>query len=95
MTATPDPHDPARPDVSAQRAVLATARAILTGAGPEVAHDWASSGSCPACATVAAVQFGFALAAELAGAGFVSGPLRARLLEAVKSAQAELDAWPN
>jgi hypothetical protein len=90
-----NPHDPARPDISSQRAVLATARAILTGAGPEVAHDGASSGACQACTTVAAVQFGFALAAELAGAGFVSGPLRARLLEAVKSAQAELDSMGN
>jgi hypothetical protein len=87
-------HDHARPAAADQRAVLATARAVLT-ADPDAAHAAAGSGACDECTTVAAVQFGFALAAELAGAGFASGPLRARLLAAITSAEAELRGTPN
>lgn len=84
------PHDPARPDVTSLRAVLATARAVLA-ADPEAAHEAAGAGSCDACTVVAAVQFGFTIAQELAGAGFVSGPLRAALLDWIDAAQAKLD----
>ena len=87
-------HDPARPGVADLRAVLATARAVLA-ADPDLAHRCAADADCPQCAIIAAVQFGFALAAELTGAGSVSGPLHARLLDVIDTAQRELDTWPN
>ena len=92
-----DQHDPSRPDLSAQRAVLATVRAVLDGADPKTAHEAAAvyEVECPACATVAAVSFGIMLAQELAGAGFVNGPLRPRLLAVVDAAQADLESGLN
>ena len=60
-------------------------------ADPAAAHQAAGSGSCDACTVVAALQFGFTIAQELAGAGFVSGPLRAALLDWIDAAQAKLD----
>jgi hypothetical protein len=88
------PHDHAHPDVSAQRAVLATARAVLA-ADPDAAHDAAGTGSCEACTVVSACQLAFALAAELTGTRFVSGPLHRRLLDAITSAEAELRGTAN
>jgi hypothetical protein len=88
-------HDHARPDVSAQRAVLATARAVLAS-DPDAAHDFAASGSCEACTVVAALQFGFALVAQFTGERmFVSEGLRLQLLAAVDATQAELDTGLN
>jgi hypothetical protein len=87
-------HDPARPTIADQRAVLAAARAVILGADP-AAHEAAAAGACPACTTLAAISFGFALAASVAGETLVSETLRLRLLAAVNTAQAELDAFPN
>jgi hypothetical protein len=92
---TGGPHDHARPGISDQLATLAAYRAILNGTSPAETHDQAEGGSCPACATAAAAGFGIMLAQELAGAGFVAGPLRARLLEVIGSAEAELRAAGN
>lgn len=87
-------HDPGRPAVADQRAVLATARAVLDG-DPDTAHQAAASGSCPECTVICAVQLGFALAASLTGETFVSEPLRRQLLAAVDAAERELRAAPN
>jgi hypothetical protein len=84
-------HDPSVADL---RATLATARAVLA-ADPGAAHDAAATGSCAACTVIASIQFGYTLAVELAGAGFVTGPLRDRLQAAIDTAQAELDAGLN
>lgn len=86
-----------RPAIADQRAVLAVAAAILTGAGPQAAHDRAApSGTCPACTIVASLQLGFALCASLlTGAPFVTPELLARLLELVEHAQAELEGSVN
>jgi hypothetical protein len=90
------PHDPACPSLADQRAVLATARGILTHADPDAAHDYARAGDCPECTVVCALQFGFALAAQLTGhQAFVSEGLRQVLLAAVEAAQRELDSGPN
>ena len=92
---TTDPHDHARPGQADLRAVLNTARAILTG-DDQAAHQAAAAGTCPACTTVAATSFGFSLAATLAGEQLgVSRQLAAAMLAAVQAAQAELDAAPN
>ena len=88
-------HDHAHPDLTDQRAVLATARAVLAS-DPDAAHDFAASGSCEACTVVAALQFGFALVAQFTGERmFVSEGLRLQLVAAVDATQAELDAAPN
>ena len=84
-----------RPDLTAQRAVLATARAILLGADQD-AHTAAETGTCPACTTMAALSFGFALVSTFQGEQIsVSGPLRAQLLAAVEAARREIDGAPN
>ena len=89
------PHDHAHPDVSSHRAVLATARAVLT-ADPEAAHDYAVAGSCGPCTVLAAVQLGFTLVSVHAGESFgVSEPLRLWLLAAVDEIQARLDTESN
>ena len=94
-------HDHARPGINEQRIVLATARAILNGADPGAVHEAASGsredpwGVCPDCTTVAAVSFGFAIAQQLAGAGFVNGPLAPWLLGVITETEAELRAAGN
>lgn len=89
------PHDHARPDVSAQRAALVVARAILTGADAD-AHQAAATASCPACVAMAGTSFGSTLASMMAGdQALMSEQTRARLLAAIDAAQAELDAFPN
>ena len=89
-------HNYSSPDV--QRAVLATARAVL-GADLDAAHEAAEqvrwTGACPDCMTVTAVQLGLALCASLAGQPFVTGELHARLAAAIDAAEAELRAAPN
>ena len=84
-----------RPDTADLRAVLAVARAVLTGDDP-AAHQAAATGTCPACTTVAAVSFGFSLAATLAGEQVGVSPELARvLLAAVDAATRELGTAPN
>jgi hypothetical protein len=85
---TSDPHG-YRPGIPDQRAVLAAYRAVLHGDN-DAAHTAAGAGTCPACTTVAAVSFALTIAQELAGAGFVNGPLRARLLDVITSTEDEL-----
>ncbi len=85
-----DEHDHARPGRADQLAALAAYHAILTGASSEVQHHAASSGDCPACTAVAAAWFGVTLAKELAGAGFVNGPLAPQVLKLIAEAEAEL-----
>ena len=88
------PHDH-RPGITEQRAVLATARAILA-LDPDAAHEAAGSGSCPECTVVAAVSFGFSLAASARGEMIgLSEELAARLAAVIAEAQAELDASAN
>ena len=84
----------ARPGIPEQLAVLRTYRAILDGASPEAARA-AVGDACPECTAVAAASFGIVLAQELAGAGFVTGPLRIQLLGMLNSAEAELRAAGN
>ena len=94
---TGDLHDDhALPGIADQRAVLATARAMLADASPDVIHDEAAAGACPVCTAVAAVSFGFALVASAAGEMTgLSEPLRRRLLKAIGAAQQELDSGAN
>jgi hypothetical protein len=87
-------HDHARPDIRVQRTVLIIARSLL-GNDREAAALATLAAPCPVCLAIATMQFGYALAAELAGAGFVTGPLRARLLAAIDAAQLELDVAGN
>ena len=95
---TSDPHSH-RPGIPEQMAVLATARAILDGADPGAVHEAASGedpwGFCPECTTVAAVSFGFMIAQQLSGAGFVNGPLAPRLLAWIDEAEADLRGMGN
>jgi hypothetical protein len=91
-------HDPARPGITEQRVVLATARAILNGADPGAVHEAARGEDpwhCPDCTVVAAVSFGVTIAQELAGAGFVNGPLAPRLLTLIDQAEADLRSMGN
>jgi hypothetical protein len=90
-------HNPARPAVADQRATLRAAAVILADGNVADVHAAAASAglTCPACATVAAVGFGFALAQELAGAGLINGPLRARIAAALDGAERQLDAEHN
>jgi hypothetical protein len=88
--------DPTRPDVSAQRAALVVARAILTGADADAHAAADAGGSCPACVAVAGISFGITLASTLAGdKTFVSEPLARAALAAVQAAEAELRAAGN
>jgi hypothetical protein len=93
---TARPHDHARPGIPEQRAALAVARAVILGADAD-AHEAATvDGACPACTTIAAISFGFALAATIAGeTGLMSQAMRLRLLAAVNATQAELDTGLN
>jgi hypothetical protein len=97
----PEPEDdddePAHshPATSDQLATLAANRAILTGASFEVQHHAAASGDCPACTAVAAATFGIAIAQQLAGAGFVNGPLAPQLLTLISDTEAELRRAQN
>ena len=85
-----------RPAIADQRAVLAVAANILTGADPAVVHDRATPpGTCPACVAVAALQFGFALCVSLAGQDFMTEDLRVQLLASVQHAAAELEGGQN
>lgn len=92
---TPMTEDHHRPDIPEQRAVLAAARAMLQGSSPDQLHHAAEGGDCPACATLAAVSFGFAIAQQLAGAGFVNGPLAPRLLTWIDQTEADLNSMGN
>ena len=88
-------HDHTRPGITEQRAVLATARAVLN-VDPAAAHQAAGSGACDACTVVAAVSFGFAMVASAAGEMTgLSEPLRVQLPAAIDAAEAELRAAPN
>lgn len=91
-----EPHDHARPDVAAQHAVLAVARAVADG-DPERAAVAAQSAPCPVCAVVAAVQLGNAMCAVVAGEGSfpVSDRLRRRVTAMLDVAQREIDASAN
>ncbi len=90
-----DPDDHARPGLADQRAVLATARAVLDG-DPGTAHHAAGSGSCQACTVIAAMQLGYALVAQFTGERmFVSEPLRLKLAAAIDATRAELDSAGN
>ena len=80
-----------RPGIPDQRAVLAAYRAVLHGDN-DAARQAAAAGTCPACTTVAAVSFALTIAQELAGAGFVNGPLAPWLLGVITETEAELRA---
>ena len=85
-----------RPAIADQRAVLAVAANVLTGAEPEAAHEAAvPPGTCPACVAVAALQLGFALCVSLAGQDFMTEELRVQLLASVEHAAAELEGGQN
>lgn len=94
-------HDHARPGITEQKTVLATARAILNGADPGAVHEAASAsredpwGHCPDCTVVAAVSFGFTIAQQLAGVGFVNGPLAPLLLTWIEQTEADLRSMGN
>jgi hypothetical protein len=84
-----------RPGIPEQRAVLAAARAMIQGSSPDELHHAAEGGDCAACATLAGVSFGIMLAQQLAGAGFVNGPLAPRLLDVITSTEDELRSAGN
>ncbi len=87
--------DHAHPDLADMRATLAACRAVLD-LDPATAHEAAGSGSCDACTVVAAVSFGFSLAASAAGEMTgLSEPLRARLAAAITETERELLSAPN
>jgi hypothetical protein len=92
-----DRHEHDRPTVADQRATIRATLAILDGLDVPATHAAAASAgaTCPACATTAAAGFAIALAQELAGAGFVNGPLRGRLLIMLDGAERDLDAGHN
>ena len=88
-------HDHAQPDLADMRATLATCRAVLA-LDPATAHQAAGSGTCPECTVIAAVSFGFSLAASAAGE--MTGlpePVRARLTAAITETERELRSAPN
>ncbi len=88
-------HDHVRPGITEQRAVLATARAVLN-VDPAAAHQAAGSGVCDSCTVVAAVSFGFAMVASAAGEMTgLSEPLRARLADAIAESERELRGTAN
>jgi hypothetical protein len=90
-----EPHGHDRPSTADQRAVLATARAVLA-ADAGAAHAAAGSGACTACTVVAAIQLGFALVAQFTGERmFVSEPLRLQLAAVIAATEAELDSAGN
>ena len=82
------------PGLADQRAVLATARAVLAG-DQAAAHDSAGNGDCSACTVVCALQLGFMLAAGLAGQEYVTEDLHGRILALLEPAQEILDASPD
>lgn len=84
-----------RPAISDQRAVVATALAVLAR-DPDAAHRAAvPPGTCHACVVIASLELGYAMCASLAGQPFVTGELHARLVELVRHAQAELEGGAN
>jgi hypothetical protein len=96
MTASPVNHDHARPDVSAQRAALVVARAILTGADADAHAAADAGGSCPACVAMAGISFAFTAFSTLAGdEAFMSEPVRLQLLALVDAAERELRSAGN
>jgi hypothetical protein len=83
------------PALSAQRAALAIARAVLTGD-----HDTAIAAAtqpCPVCLALTVTHYWIAVAAILDGnrTGLVTEQVRRKLLAAADAAQRELDAAPN
>lgn len=78
-------------DPATQRVVLAVARHVL-GHDYDGAVAAAQTADCPACATVAAIQFGFALADTMTGPPYANPRLARMLADAVEHAQRELDA---
>jgi DNA-binding helix-hairpin-helix protein with protein kinase domain len=90
----PEPaHD--RPATGDQLATLAAYRAVLTRASFDVQHHSAATGDCPACTAVAAAHFGITIAQQLAGAGFVNGPLIPQLLAMIDDTEAEVRRSQN
>ena len=96
-------HDHVRPGITEQRAVLATARAVLAGHDAE-AHQAAGTGRCDACTVIAAASYGIMLAEQLAaglvrklapGAEFDARPIRAQLLVMIAETERELRAAGN
>ena len=93
---TGDTHDHARPGIPEQRATLAAARAIILGADADAHEAAAADGACPACTVIAAISFGFALAATIAGeTGLMSQTMRLQLLAAVDSTESALRSAGN
>jgi hypothetical protein len=91
MTST---HDHARPDIRVQRAVLTIARSLL-GGDREAAAVETLKVPCVPCLVLAAAWFGMAAAAQLAGETHMTPELRARLLDLIAEAEAELRGSPN
>ena len=88
-------HGHVRPSAADQRAALGVYGVVLLGGNPEQAHEAAASGACPSCTAAAAAHFGITIAQELAGAGFVNGPLRPQLLAMIEATRRELVASAN
>jgi hypothetical protein len=82
------------PGPAEQQAVLAAARAMLHG-DDQAAHDAAATAPCPACATMAAIAFGWAIAAELDGARVTSAPFRVQMLGFIAQAQRDIREAQN
>jgi hypothetical protein len=87
--------DHARPGIPEQLAVLRIYRATLNGANHDATRQAAGNRACPECVAVAAASFGITLAQQLAGAGFVNGPLRPQLLGFIDGTERELRAAGN
>jgi hypothetical protein len=84
-----------RPDLAAQRAALAVARAELTG--DHEAAIGAAEALCGVCLALTITNYWIAVAAILDGnrTGMVTERVRRRLLAAADAAEAELRASPN
>jgi hypothetical protein len=92
MTTSPHEH---RPDLAAQRASLAVARAILDGADP-AAHAATADGACPACVALAGISFMATVVSTVLGdEAFLSERTRQVILAAIDAAEAELRGFPN
>jgi hypothetical protein len=84
-----------RPDLAAQRAALAAARAILDGADP-AAHAAAADGACPACTALAGISFMATVVSTVLGdQAFLSERTRQVILAAIDATEAELRAAGN
>jgi hypothetical protein len=86
--------DHRRPGRAEQLAVAAAALAVLED-DPEGAAIASLRAPCQACAVIAALHLGYALAQAVAGETFMSEELRTRLHRLVSHAEAELRAAPN